>query len=233
MLRIGPRPCGRRLFCRLACCPRSACRAGVHARRRETLRGRPACGRQPCFPCPVGRGQDPALQIVVFLAATRQDIGRARRQCTPPSSPAGDATSGLRCPHRAARAAARLHSATAAPAPSRCIRAQAALDFAAPCRGGFQGGGHPSHPSVRAYRAASSPCRGAFLNRPQPCPIFVGADACIGPPRNLAQPPVNRQHRQPSRAAGSRPRPTNQVFLCNDPKGYRPHKAAMHPSVIA
>ena len=69
-----------------------------------------ACGRSASI-APYGRGG--SVQI------TRNGKGPAR--CRTPPSPAVTA-SGLRCPHHAARAEARLHSATAAPAPSRCIR---------------------------------------------------------------------------------------------------------------
>ena len=68
----------------------------------------PAKARPPPPTVPAGR-----------LEAPRKGIGRAR--CRTPQSAGADIT-GLRSPHHAAHAEACLHSATAAPAPSRCIR---------------------------------------------------------------------------------------------------------------
>ena len=68
----------------------------------------PAKARPPPQTSPAGR-----------LEAPRKGIGKAR--CRTPQSAGADIT-GLRCPHRAACAEAHLRSATAAPAPSRCIR---------------------------------------------------------------------------------------------------------------
>ena len=82
------------------------CRAGVHARRGGLRRGDAVvlCKRRTARP---GRLETP-----------RKGIGKV--MCRTPQST--DAITGLRYPHHAAHAEACLHSATAAPAPSRCIR---------------------------------------------------------------------------------------------------------------
>ena len=82
------------------------CRAGVHSRRGGWRRGDAVvlCKRRAAR---LGRIETP-----------RKGIGKV--MCRTPQS--ADAITGLRYPHHAAHAEACLHSATAAPAPSRCIR---------------------------------------------------------------------------------------------------------------
>ena len=63
---------------------------------------------------PTDAGQGPAGLCRVFPPPGGNAPFRLRLAAHPPS--------GLRCPHRAACAEAHLRSATAAPAPSRCIR---------------------------------------------------------------------------------------------------------------
>ena len=83
------------------------CRAGVHARRGGLRRVTPLF----CVSAaPQGRGGVRQTGRVLAKAGSRH-----------PSVGFADIT-GLRCPHRAACAEAHLRSATAAPAPSRCIR---------------------------------------------------------------------------------------------------------------
>ena len=83
------------------------CRAGVHARRGDLRRVTPLF----CVSAaPQGRGGVRQTGRVLAKAGSRH-----------PSVGFADIT-GLRCPHRAACAEAHLRSATAAPAPSRCIR---------------------------------------------------------------------------------------------------------------
>ena len=110
-----PRPSSTRHACRPRLCRPFAlhCRAGDFARRGGLRRGDAAvlCKRRTAEFCnAAGPGKS---------AAPRKGIGKAR--CGTPQSADADIT-GLRCPHRAACAKAHLRSATAAPAPSRCIR---------------------------------------------------------------------------------------------------------------
>ena len=109
-----PRLSSTRHACRPRLCRPFAlhCRADDFARRGGLRRGDAAvlCKRRTAEFCnAAGPGKS---------AAARKGIGRAR--CGTPQS--ADAITGLRYPHHAAHAEACLHSATAAPAPSRCIR---------------------------------------------------------------------------------------------------------------
>ena len=126
---------------------RPQCRAGVFARRLG-------------FAASQGFRDDASI---VPYGCGRQGPARLCRIFPPPpgNAPlclrlAAHLPSGLRCPHRTARAEARLCSATAAPAPSRCIRRS--------CRGGFWGNccpeGAPSRWTFReAARSKLSPAR--------------------------------------------------------------------------
>ena len=90
---------------------------GRRAAERRTADGAPASGsfpRRPAAPSPTDAGQGPAGLCRVFPPPGGNAPFRLRLAAHPPS--------GLRCPHRAACAEAHLRSATAAPAPSRCIR---------------------------------------------------------------------------------------------------------------
>ena len=120
-------------------------------------------------------------------AANREGIGKAG--CRTLQSADADIT-GLRCPHRAACAEAHLRSATAAPAPSRCIRrrrrstpqplagepsGRQALYKASPARGG-------GCAARRRRRGALPVCGKNILQGPAGhCPASVGDDARIVP----------------------------------------------------
>ena len=97
-----------------------------------------------------------------------KDISSSSRQCTPQAAP--PAITGLRSPHHAAHAEACLHSATAAPAPSRFLRRRrrstpqpltgepsqtAAARKASPARGGGC--------AVRRRRRGAAPCPANIL----------------------------------------------------------------------
>ena len=135
----------------------------------------PAKARPPPPTSPAGR-----------LEAPRKGIGRAR--CRTPQSAGADIT-GLRYPHHAAHAEACLHSATAAPAPSRCIRRRRRSTpqpltgepfkrpppKASPARGG-------GCAARRRRRGALPPCPTGILQNPTgPYPASAGDDAGIVP----------------------------------------------------
>ena len=178
-----PRLSSTRHACRPRLCRPFAlhCRAGDFARRGGLRRGDAAvlCKLRTAEFCnAAGPGKS---------AAARKDIGRAR--CGTPQSADADIT-GLRCPHRAACAEAHLRSATAAPAPSRCIRrrrrstpqplagepsGRQALYKASPARGGGC--------AARRRRRGALPVSGKnILQGPAgPCSASVGDDARIVP----------------------------------------------------
>ena len=91
---------------------RPQCRAGVFARRlgSAALQGL----REMQASSPTDAGQGPAGVCGIPVGQSGNAPLRLRLTAHPPS--------GLRCPHRTARAEARLCSATAAPAPSRFLR---------------------------------------------------------------------------------------------------------------
>ena len=163
------------------------------------------------------------------LETPRKGIGRAR--CGTPQS--ADAITGLRYPHHAAHAEACLHSATAAPAPSRCIRRRRRstpqplagepsgrrLPKASPARGGGC--------AVRRRRRGALPaCGGDILqNSAGHCPASAGDDADIAPETlRRRKAPSGGRKRPPYKAAASGRRQIRVSHLPGPSEGRCKHR---------
>ena len=163
-------------------------------------------GSATLLPCIVGRAFTPAGG---GLAPAQKDTRKARRRT--PQSANADIT-GLRYPHHAAHAEACLHSATAASAPSRCIRRRRRLTpqpltgepsgrqspKASPARGGGC--------AARCRRRGALPLGGGNIRQipAGPC-LILRRGRCWHRPGNPAMPqtPGGGRNRPPYIAAGS------------------------------
>ena len=145
-------------------------------------------GKVPGFACRllciVGRAISPAGQhsdgrkVCGTVRALLPREGKGVAWCRTPPPPAAHSPSGLRCPHRTARAEARLCSATAAPAPSRFLRrrrrstpqplAGEALQAAAPQRLPCKGSRHRASDDggVHCHPVLQISCRVVTAGRP-------------------------------------------------------------------
>ena len=122
------------------------------------LRHRRVCGTMRAS-SPTDAGQGPAGVCGIPVGQSGNAPLRLRLAAHPPS--------GLRCPHRTARAEARLCSATAAPAPSRCIRRRrrsTPQPLAGEALGGLPPGRLPCKGSCRVSRLRGAvPCLANIL----------------------------------------------------------------------
>ena len=134
--------------------------------------------------CFAGRAISPAGQhsdgrkVCGTVRALLPREGKGVARCRTPPPPAAHSPSGLRCPHRTARAEARLCSATAAPAPSRFLRrrrrstpqplAEEALQAAAPQRLPCKGSWHHASDDggVHCHPVLQISCRVVTAGRP-------------------------------------------------------------------
>ena len=135
---------------------------------------------------------------------------------------------GLRYPHHTAHAEACLHSATAAPAPSRFLRPQAALDSAAPYRGSLSSGSAPQ----------SLPCKGRCRRRrrrgaaPGPAIILSGRRSpCVG--ADALHRPASLRHRKAHGTMQASSPTKHRAGFCRGFAGYLPPQGGNAPSVCA